>query len=86
MLYNNGEKRRNAVELGRMSFGQLIWSKGPDLLLTRHAHRSIAIQNEIYHVGGEYKNMRVINFFYSYLFNNFNLLEKLRNGRSKKMK
>jgi len=41
-----------------MSFGQLIWSKGPDLLLTRHAHRSIAIQNEIYHVGGEYRNIK----------------------------
>ena len=55
-MINTG-KGRNAVELGRMSFGHLIWSKGPDLLLTRHGHRSIAIQNEIYHVGGEYKNM-----------------------------
>ena len=31
--------------------GSLEWSKGPDLLYLRHGHRSIAVQNQIYHIG-----------------------------------
>ena len=41
-----------SVTIGRMTvMGTLEWSKGPDLLITRDGHRSIAVQNQIYHVG-----------------------------------
>ena len=44
---------KKAVTIGQMTDLGLEWSKGPDLLLARYAHRSIAIGNEIYHLGGD---------------------------------
>ena len=41
-----------SVWLGRMKKLGLKWRKGPDLLLSRRAHRSIVSGNQIYHIGG----------------------------------
>merc|ERR1711937_315924 len=41
-----------SVHLGRMTKLGLESNRGPDLLLSRSDHRSIAVGNEIYHIGG----------------------------------
>ena len=44
-----------SVTVGKMTvMGTLEWSKGPDLLINRYSHRSIAVDNEIYHIGQYY--------------------------------
>ena len=52
-IWNNGYwEPLKSVTVGRMTvMGSLEWSKGPDLLINRHGHRSIAVQNQIYHIG-----------------------------------
>ena len=49
--YNSGWLQ--SVWLGKMTKLGLEWSNGPDLLLSRGAHRSIGVGNQIYHIGGE---------------------------------
>jgi len=53
-LYIFGGYNRNgkSVHIGRMTYLGLEWSKGPELLLSRQAHRSILVGDEIYHLGG----------------------------------
>ena len=43
---------RKSVNVGRMTDLGLEWTKGPELLVGRYAHRSILIGNQIYHIGG----------------------------------
>ena len=38
--------------MGRMRNSQLQWTSAPDLLLIRWGHRSIAVGNNIFHIGG----------------------------------
>ena len=44
-----------SVTVGRMRNSKLEWTSAPDLLLARHAHRSIALGHNILHIGGEGK-------------------------------
>ena len=41
-----------SVHIGRMTDLGLEWTKGPELLIARERHRSILIENRIYHIGG----------------------------------
>ena len=41
-----------SVHIGRMTDLGLEWTKGPELLIARRGHRSISIENHIYHIGG----------------------------------
>ena len=59
-----------SVTLGRMTKLGLEWSKGPDLLLPRWGHRSIVVDNQIYHIAGYGKTVMYVSF-YIYLIHNF---------------
>jgi len=48
----NGSGQLQSVTVGRMRNSILEWTAGPDLLLPRYDHRSIAIGNNILHIGG----------------------------------
>ena len=52
---NNNYKILQSVTVGRMTKLGLEWSEGPNLLLPRSDHRSIAAGNQIYHIGGNGK-------------------------------
>ena len=43
---------RSSVYVGEKTEGGLEWTAAPDLLKERYQHRSITIENHIYHIGG----------------------------------
>ena len=73
----------------------LQWSEGPDLLLERDAHRSILVQNSLFHIGGNFENLFVTknnNSIWDSLktfvvhIQDTNFSVELRNGHLEKMK
>ena len=40
--------------MGEKTERGLEWTAAPDLLKARHGHRSITIENKIYHIGGDH--------------------------------
>ena len=53
-FFISGGRNRDGklVHIGRMTDLGLEWTKGPELLIARERHRSILIENRIYHIGG----------------------------------
>ena len=49
---HNEEVPLRTVTLGKMTDLGLTWTKGKDLLIPRGGHRSIAVENIIYTIGG----------------------------------
>ena len=45
---------RSSVYVGEKTIRGLEWTAAPDLLKERYAHRSITIENKIYHIGGSF--------------------------------
>ena len=52
-LLTGGYGRQSSVNFGEMNESVIIWSLGPQLLLSRLGHRSIGIDDYIYHIGGK---------------------------------
>ena len=60
----------------------LEWTKGPELLIAREGHRSISIENQVYHFGG-YGNLYEFLTFTLKIIRNH--LGKRKGGRSRKI-
>ena len=52
-LLGGGPRDGKAVTVGKMTDSGMKWSKGPDLLISRDGHRSIAANNIIYTISGD---------------------------------
>ena len=46
------QRNGKAVTRGRMTDLGIEWSAGPDLIIARNRHRSVAIGNKVFHIGG----------------------------------
>ena len=54
----------------------LEWTKGPELLIGRHAHRSISIENQVYHFGGSGNLYEFLTFTLKIIRNPFRKTER----------